>query len=71
MNMADFNWLNENGPKIFEQYRGKWIAVHEKKVIGVGDTATEAAEQARRDNPEAEFILEAVDNEADVVYACI
>lgn len=71
MNATDFNWLIENGPQIFEQYRGRWIAVHDGKVIGVGDTAPEAAQAARRKKPDAEFILEAVDNEADVIYGCL
>ncbi len=71
MKMTDFNWLTEHGLDIFEKYRGKWIAVSGKEVIGVGDTATEAADNARRQKPDAEFVLEAVDSEADVVYACL
>ena len=39
------------------------------KVVGVGDTASEAAEQAHQDDPEESFILEAVDHDADVIYA--
>ncbi len=66
---SDFAWLIEHGPEIFEKYAGKWIAVHDEEVIGVGDTATEAANQARTRNPGAEFILEAVDRDADVIYA--
>ena len=68
MNMVDFNWVIEEGPEIFEKYRGKWIAVYNKQVIGVGDTAPEAAAEARRNKPDGEFILEAVDTEADVIY---
>jgi hypothetical protein len=71
MQSTDFNWLVENGPQIFEQYRGKWIAVHDGKVIGVGDTAPEAAAEARRKLPDGPFILEAVDSEADVIYGCL
>jgi hypothetical protein len=65
---TDFNWLVEKGPELFKEYRGKWIAVHNKKVIGVGDTAPEAADMARTNSPGVEFILEAVDAEADVIY---
>ncbi len=68
MQATDFNYLIENSKELFEEYRGKWIAVHGQKVIGVGDTATEAAEEARRTVPDVDFILEAVDNEADVIY---
>jgi len=70
MNTTDFNWLIENGPDLFKKFRGKWIAVLNKQVIGVGDTATEAADQARKTAPDGDFILEAVDNEADVIYGC-
>ena len=66
---TDFAWLVAHGPEIFEKYRGLWIAVHDGKVIGVGKTAPEAAEKARETDPDGEFILEAVDEEADVIYA--
>jgi hypothetical protein len=66
---SDFAWLVEHSTEIFRKYAGKWIAVHDGEVIGVGETATEAAEHARENTPDAEFILEAVDAEGDVVYA--
>ncbi|MFH1419316.1 MAG: DUF5678 domain-containing protein [Planctomycetota bacterium] len=71
MESADFNWLTEKSTELFEMYRGKWIAVHDGEVIGVGDTAPEAAAAAREKSPEAEFILEAVDAEADVIYGSL
>jgi len=71
MSSTDFGWLNEHGAEIVEKYSGKWIAVHDGRVIGVGDTATEAAGQAREVTAEGAFILEAVEAEADVVYACL
>lgn len=69
MSSTDFAWLVEHGPEIFEKYRGKWIAVSNGKVIGVGDTATEAAANAKATSPGAKFILEAVDHDSDVIYA--
>ena len=69
MSNADFNWLVEHGQEIFEKYPGKWVAVHDGKIIGVGDTAPEAAAKAREVDPEADFILEAVDHTSDVIYA--
>lgn len=68
MSSTDFAWLNEHGAEIVEKYGGQWIAVHDGQVIGVGDTATEAAERARQAAPGGAFILEAVEAEADVVY---
>ncbi len=64
----DFNWLVEHGPEIVRDYGGKWIAVRDGAVIGVGDTAPEAASAAREKAGDADFILEAVDAEADVIY---
>ena len=66
----DFAWLVEQGPRLFREYAGRWIAVHDGEVVGVGDTATEAADQARKKDPNADFSLEAVDREADVIYGC-
>ncbi len=65
----DFAWLVEHGPELFREYSGKWIAVHNGEVVGVGDTATEAAQQARAKVPDGDFVLEGVDFDADVIYA--
>jgi hypothetical protein len=43
MPTTDFNWLADHGPELFSKYAGKWIAVHDGQVVGVGDTALEAA----------------------------
>lgn len=65
MTSSDFVWLVEKGPELFEKYAGKWIAVYGGEVIGVGDTAPEAAAQAEARVPGVEYILEAIDPEAD------
>lgn len=65
----DVSWLAEHGPEIQDKYRGKWIAVRDGKVVGVGETAPEAVAQAEADDPNAEFVLQAVDTETDVIYA--
>jgi hypothetical protein len=64
----DFAWLNEHSPDLVREYAGKWVAVAEGRVVGVGDTATEAAEQARNEIPEGDFVLERVNADADVIY---
>lgn len=61
----DFAWLNEHSREIYEKYPGKWIAVHDGRVVGVGDTAVEAARQAEAECPGGEFLLEAVDPEPE------
>lgn len=65
---ADFAWLVAQGPDLYQKYAGKWIAVRDAKIVGVGDTAVEAAEKARAAVGDAEFILEAIDETADVIY---
>jgi len=69
MNALDFNWLVDNGPDLHREYAGKWVAVHDGQVIGVGDTATEAARQADEKNPDGDYILQALDRDGDVIYA--
>ncbi len=68
MQQDDFAWLVEHGPELFSQYAGQWIAVRDGEVVGVGDTAPEAAKQAREKDAEAPFILEALDAIGDTVY---
>ena len=64
---SDFAWLTEHSLEIHEEYMGKWIAVSGCEVVGVGATATEAAEQAKGKRPDAPFILELVDPELERV----
>ncbi|MEK6676022.1 MAG: DUF5678 domain-containing protein [Planctomycetota bacterium] len=65
----DFKWLAEHSLEIFEKYAGKWIAVSGSKVVAVGDTATEVDKLAREAVHDAPFFLEAIDANADVIYA--
>lgn len=69
MGSIDFGWLVAHGPEVYKKYHGSWIAVRDGKVVGVGKTATEAAKKARENDPDGDFILEAVDEESDVIYA--
>jgi hypothetical protein len=67
----DFAWLTEHSREIHEKYAGKWIAVLNGQVIGVGQTAVEAAGQAESEHPGGDYILEKVEREVDVIYACL
>jgi hypothetical protein len=64
---SDFAWLVEHGPEIYQKYAGKWIAVLNGEVVGVGDTATAAADQAEAKHPGEDYILEAVDPDSERV----
>lgn len=70
MRHDDFAWLVDRGPDIFTQYAGLWIAVRDEKVIATGRTAVEVDAEARKIAPDGDFILEAVECEADVIYEC-
>jgi len=60
-----FAWLTEHSREIYEKYSGKWIAVLDGEIVGVGDTATEAARQADVKHAGAAYVLEAVDPEPE------
>ncbi len=62
---ADCAWLTEHSLEIYQKYPGQWIAVLDGKVVGVGSTATEAADQAEVEHPDANYILEWVDPEPE------
>ena len=47
----DFSWLNKNIIKLQKKYAGKWIAVVNKKIAGVGKTAREAYNRAVKKYP--------------------
>jgi hypothetical protein len=68
---GDFAWLTEHSVDIHKQYAGRWIAVLNGEVVGVGDTAVEAANQAEREHPSGDYILEKVERDVDVIYACL
>lgn len=63
----DFAWLTEHSREIYEKYAGKWIAVRDGEVVGIGLTASDAAKQAKATRPDAPFILELVDPEPERV----
>ena len=67
MRDADFAWLTDHSAERFRRYAGKWIAVRNGEIIGVGDMATEAAQQARQRAEDTDFILEALDADAEVI----
>ena len=57
----DFAWIADHSSELFKKYPGKWIAVRDGCVVGVGDAAPQAAEKARQQVTDGEFILEAID----------
>lgn len=68
---TDFQWLIDHSAEIYARCGGKWIAVSEKRVVAVAETAPEAARLAREKVGAKRFVLEAIDQESDAIYAHI
>ena len=59
----DFLWLNNHTPELQEKYAGKWIAIVNQSVAGIGETATEAYSQAKKKHPNVNPLLDVVPTE--------
>ncbi|HIG92755.1 TPA: hypothetical protein HA242_07480 [Candidatus Woesearchaeota archaeon] len=44
----DFQWLQEHYGELSKKYAGKIVAIADGKLVGVGDTLSEAENQAKR-----------------------
>ena len=62
-NNEDFLWLSNHTPELQEKYAGKWIAVVNQEVVGVGDTAIEAFNLARKRYPDVRPLLDVIPTE--------
>ena len=65
---GDYRRLNEGDRSVFEEYRGKWIAVYRGEIIAVADRAYEAMRQADERCPSGDYALEGVDWDTDTIY---
>ena len=43
----ELNWLSSH-PEEIEQYMNRWIAIHEDRVIAVGDSVKDVMDQVKR-----------------------
>ncbi len=66
VNTSDCDWLAQHGLELSQRYPGKWIAVHDGQVIGEGDSLLEADQQAARQRPQHDYILEQINVESDL-----
>lgn len=44
----EFEWFREHYPELIEKYPGKTVAIFNSKVLGVGNTISEAEREARK-----------------------
>jgi len=52
----ELNWASAHQEE-FEPYAGKWVAILDKKIIGVADTAREALEAAKKKSKKTPFLV--------------
>jgi hypothetical protein len=62
----DFIWYTGH-PEAFEEYRGKHVAIWNKRVVGYGDSAREAYEMAKKNYPESEPTLAFIPREKELI----
>ena len=53
------------------KYAGKWVAIVDQQVAGVGKSATAAYGQAKRRYPDDEPILEAIEKTLLAIYVVL
>ncbi len=56
----DFKWLTKNTASIQKKNAGKFVAVVNKSIAGLGKTAKEAYEKAKKAFPDKEPLLDMV-----------
>ena len=65
MSEPDLTWLTNSSVEDYEKYAGKCIAVLNGKVVGVGTTVVEAAEEAEKSHPGGNYVLEKVEADTE------
>ncbi len=63
---GDFLWFVEH-PEDFEDYRGKHVAIWNKRITGYGDSAREAYEMAKKKNPKSKPTLAFIPKEEELI----
>jgi len=62
----DFLWYVEH-PEAFENYKGQHVAIWNKKVIGHGNTAKQAYDMAKKNNPDSKPTLAFIPREEELI----
>jgi hypothetical protein len=51
---ADYEWVNNQN---LSKFRGKWIAVHNKRILSSGEYADDVAKEAKKKTKESVFLV--------------
>ncbi len=68
INTKDCDWLAQHSLELSTRYPGKWVAVYDGQVIGVGETVLEADTQAIMKRPQHDYILEQMTVDLDMPH---
>lgn len=55
-NGQELHWISTHQEEL-EPYAGKWVAILEDVIVGVGNTAQEALDNARQKSAETPFLI--------------
>ncbi len=67
----DLRWMTIHAVELHRKYPGKWVAIVDQHVAGVGRSATAAYRQAKRRYPDNEPILEAIEKTLLAIYVVL
>lgn len=56
----DFQWLARNMVKLQKKYAGRWVAIVNQKIVGIGKSAVEVYKKAKKSFPQNEPLLDVV-----------
>ena len=62
----DFLWYVEH-PEAFEDYKGRHVAIWNRKVVGYGNTAKQAFDMARKNYPKSKPTLAFIPKEEELI----
>ena len=63
--------MTAHAVELHRKYPGKWVAIVDQRVAGVGTSATAAYRQAKRRYPDEEPVLEAIEKTLLAIYVVL
>lgn len=67
MPSKEFLWFQEHYKELREKYPGKTVAIVDDKIVGVGDTLTEADQEAQKVTSKNPFFAKVRKNRAMIL----
>lgn len=67
--VAASDWIEQHLDELGQRYPNQWVAVHDGRVVGAGDTLREATEAAERVAPPEDVAYHFVDD-GTLIFRC-